>query len=258
MILAQAAAPGGQVWEALRALVEAEGSSAHAFVATLAAADRRAPRDPVFAAPQTRRASDREAAPPEPERGSALPGGATVARRVDLGDATHALCAVHGAHRGLADEARDHPAVGVATAWLDEVARAMAAERGLLSRVVAAAGPLPSTPGQAQTDAAWATQRNAFRMLSRSDRAGVATGAAAALALDWPAVRGVLARAADAFGVAPPPLALPGAAETATVLDQVAAGPAAERALLFGARALLAQHRAFWDLLEARSSARRG
>ncbi|WP_375427880.1 DUF6975 family protein, partial [uncultured Sphingomonas sp.] len=92
----------------------------------------------------------------------------------------------------------------------------------------------------------------------RSDRVGVATGAAAALALEWPAIRAVIDRAADAYGLALPPPALPGADGTAAVLERLDDGASVRRAMLFGARALLDQHRALWSLLEARSLARRG
>ena len=249
MALHIVAAAGGHAWDGLRSLVDADGSAAHPFVHSLAFADRRAAREPVFAVTQERRADT---------RAPAVPGGTPLARRIDLCDAAHALCAVHGARRGLVDEALDHPTAGVASEWLADVASALATERTQLSRLVAAAGPLPSTPGQAATDAAFAAQRHAFHMLARSDRAGVATGAAAALVLDWVAVRAVLARAAEAFGMQLPPLQAPAAEETAIIVDLVAGSPAAERALLFGARALLAQHRAFWDILEARSTAREG
>ena len=39
-------------------------------------------------------------------------------------------------------------------------------------------------------------------------------------------------------------------------LTMLGAQPSAERAMAFGARQLLAQHRGLWDLLEARASAR--
>lgn len=187
---------------------------------------------------------------------------APQAPRRDLADAVHALQAVHGTLPGLADEALTSVGArvgdGIAAVWLDAVAGAIGHERQALSRLVSAAGPLPSTPGQAATDSAFVAQRHAFQMLARSDRRGVAVGAVAALALDWLAVRRVLIRAADRYGVTLGPIALPDAADTATVLGMVADGNAAERAMLFGARALLEQHRALWTLLEARSGAREG
>ncbi|PAX09361.1 DUF6975 family protein [Sphingomonas lenta] len=212
-----ATAWGGTAWEALDALVDVDGTATH---------------------PHARRLRER---------------GAT---RRDLADAAHALCAVHGTHPGLADDAFGRAVGGPAAPWLDEVARAFAGERQLLARVVSAAGPLPSTPGQAMTDVAYAAQRHAFQMLAKSDRPGVGVGAAAALALDWVAIRRIVAHAADLFSAPVVPLTLPPPQETATVLGALGDGAAAERALLFGARALLEQHRALWSLLEARAAAR--
>lgn len=207
----------GTAWDRLDALVDAEGTAAHPYWLTLG------------------------------DRGAA---------KRDLADALHALLAVHGAYPGLADEASSRAGDGVAAAWLEAAAHGMAVERDLIARLVVAAGPLPSTPGQAATDAALEAQRHAFRMLARSDRAGVAVGAAAALALDWLAVRRIFARAADAFEVKLMPYEFPDRRDTATMLNLAAESPAAERALTFGARALLDQHRALWSLLEARASAR--
>lgn len=217
MIGMRATAWGGNAWEALDALVDGDGTAAHPFARRL--------RRPT-------------------------------AQRRDLADALHALCAVHGTHPGLIDEALARAVDGPAAPWLEEVAGAIGRERQLLARLVSAAGPLPSTPGQSATDAAFVAQRHAFQMLARSDRTGVSVGAAAALALDWVAIRRVLAHAGEIYGVTPAPLTLPRAEETATVLGMAVGSDAAERALLFGARALLEQHRALWSLLEARAIAR--
>ena len=237
-----------QSWTGVQALVAADGAAVHDHLRRLCSADRRGSAD--------RRASERG------DRRSAMPesawAGEAMARRVDLTDAMHALCAVHGAHRGLADQAREHPAAGAAADWLDRVARALAQERGHLARAVSTSGCLPSTPGQAATDAALGVQRQAFHLLARSDRVGVATGAAAALALDWPAIRAVIDRAADAYGLRLPAPTLPDAGETVAMLDRLDDGANVRRAMLFGARALLDQHRALWNLLEARAHARQG
>lgn len=176
--------------------------------------------------------------------------------RRDLADAVHALCAVHGRHPGLVDIARTRCAQPDACDWLDDVAAAFAGERAGIAILAAAVGPLPSTPGQAESEAALSGIRHAAEMLARSDRGGCATGAAAALVGDWVYVRAVLTRAADCFAVELPAPTLPPAAETATTLSMLGASPAAERAMGFGARQLLAQHRGLWDLLEARAAAR--
>ncbi len=91
-----------------------------------------------------------------------------------------------------------------------------AAERAYLATLTAAAGPLPSTPGQAETDAALVAQRHAFDMLAHSDRAGCATGAAIALVIDWYAFRDAMDVAAARFGVNAPEMTLPDEIEVAT------------------------------------------
>ena len=97
---------------------------------------------------------------------------------------------------------------------------------------------------------------HALEMLSHSDRLGCAFGAAAALVLDWAAIRTVMDRAAERFGLNPPRCDLPCADETAAAIRAVAAAPGPERALSFGAQQLFAQHRGLWDLLESRQAAR--
>jgi len=92
-------------------------------------------------------------------------------------------------------------------------------------------------------------------MLAQSDRRGCAMGAALALAIDW------LAVAACSI---PPPCAsasnrpLQAATKAATL--EVAAGIAIDntvsRAVQFGARQLLSQHRGLWDLLKSRAEIR--
>ena len=72
----------------------------------------------------------------------------------DVADAIHALCMLHGRHPGAIDHALATNQDAVAEAWLAEAAHAFAIERGYLAQLTAAAGPLPSTPGQAETEAA--------------------------------------------------------------------------------------------------------
>lgn len=161
----------------------------------------------------------------------------------DLSDAVHAVCSLHGHHPGLVD----HVAARADPADWREAAEAFAAERARLARLVAAAGPLPSTPGQAEAQAAIAGQRHAFDTLARSDRAGCPHGAAAALLLDWAAIRRVLDAAAARFGLEPRPY-------------RPVVPPLADdhrRAALFAAQQVLAQHRGLWQLLESRAAARR-
>jgi len=174
----------------------------------------------------------------------------------DIADAVHALCLLHGRQPGIIDHAFARNSQPAAQAWLEVAVEGFAVERALLAKLASAAGPLPSTPGQAESEAAVASQRHALDMLAQSDRTGCAIGAAVALVSDWAAMRQIMEAAARRFGIEPPAYALPLAAETETIVAQVAENPAVERAMAFGVQQVLAQHRGLWDLLEARTSAR--
>jgi hypothetical protein len=168
----------------------------------------------------------------------------------DLGDLCHALCAVHGKRPDMIEGALETAADPVERAWLAAAAEGFADERQYLARLVAAAGPLPSTPGQAECEAAFVGLRHAFGMLARSGRSGCALGAVEALVMEWRVVRPILDRAADRFHIRGATCAMPGA------FADIAATPGTERAMAFGAQQLLVQHRGLWDLLESRSAAR--
>lgn len=174
----------------------------------------------------------------------------------DLADAVHLMSSLHGSAPGIVDQARARPAPEAARGWLDAAAEGFVAERGFLMRTVVAAGPLPSTPGQAECEAAVAGQRHALDTLGRSDRAGCALGAAIALVLDWRAIRAVIDAAAQRFGVPLTPPALPSARQTMAAIEAAAAVSPIDRAMMFGAQQLLVQHRGLWGLLEARAEAR--
>ncbi|MEN2785478.1 DUF6975 family protein [Sphingomonas qilianensis] len=174
----------------------------------------------------------------------------------DLSDAIHAWCWLHGRQPGLIEYAIQTNAQPLAQEWLIEAAAGFAAERSYLARLVAAAGHQPSTPGQAESEAAVLGQRHALDMLAQSERTGCATGAAIALVIDWAAIRVPLDAAARRFGVEPAPFPLPLDSEIETVVLSLGQSPAIERAMAFGAQQLLAQHRGLWTLIEARASAR--
>ena len=180
--------------------------------------------------------------------------GPTAAR--DLADAIHLMCAVYGRHPGLIELALSSCAPGPVRDWLREASDAYERERLYLVRLTSAVGPLPSTPGAAETEAALVSQRHAIETLAKSERGGCALGAATALMADWPAVRALLDRAADRMGVAPPAVTLPDAASVARVIDLGVESVAAERALAFGGEQLLLQNVGLFDLLEARAAAR--
>ncbi len=207
----------GAAWAAITALVAAEGSGREDYAAALTAP----------------RAASR-----------------------DLADAVHCLCLLHGRHPGIVEFAESRTDNAIAAAWLAEAGDAFAQERATLVRLVAAVGPLPSTPGQAETESAIAGQRHALDMLGASDRAGCPIGAAMALLLDWPSLRAVLDAAAARVGIDVPPSTLPSHRDSATVIAALAESVAFERAMLFGAQQMLAQHHAMWQLLESRSVAR--
>lgn len=179
-----------------------------------------------------------------------------IASMRDLADAVHMICLLHARHPDVVEQAASHSREPSTAGWMAQAAEGFAAERAFIVRLVAAAGPLPSTPGQAQSEAAVAAQRHALDMLAQSDRTGCADGTALALVLDWPSIRGLLDIAAGRLGLDSPESLLPPVHESATVIDALASTLPAERAMLFGAQQMLAQHRGIWDVLEARASAR--
>lgn len=176
--------------------------------------------------------------------------------RANLADAAHYLCLLHGDHPGMIDAALSTDVVSAGRAWLAEAAAGFSREREFLARLVAGVGSMPSTAGHAQCEAAVLAQRHALDMLAISERRGCAFGAAVALTLDWRTIRAILDIAGDQLDIAPMRCALPDLQETATVLMSVARDEATSRAIDFGARQLLMQHRGLWDLLGAREASR--
>ncbi|WP_380877334.1 hypothetical protein ACFB49_12380 [Sphingomonas sp. DBB INV C78] len=169
-------------------------------------------------------------------------------------DVIHHLCLLHGRLPGLIDLAIERSPIE-ASAWMISAAATFAEERAYITRLAVAAPPLPSTPGQAECEAAVLAQRHALEMLATSERAGCATGAALAMLLDWQVVRVVLDLAADRLGAPPLRCNLPDADAIADFAAQIP--PALERAVAFGAGQLFLQQRGLWDLLECREQARR-
>lgn len=174
----------------------------------------------------------------------------------DVADVVHHLALVHGARPSVAELALRGEADRETARWMGAAALAFEAERALIAALVVAAGPLPSTPGQAATTAALAGQRHALAMLVGSNRAGTALGTVLALSLDWRALRPVLLAASERFGVAPPPCRLPSEDDVADMAERQAGTASLQRALAFGAQQFLLQQRGMWDLLEARAIAR--
>lgn len=174
----------------------------------------------------------------------------------NLADAIHFLCSLHGRHPGIVDHAAARTVEPAPRAWLAVAAEAMTTERRYLARLAVAAGPVPGTPGGGASETAVNGQRGALATLAQSDRRGCALGAAFAFALDWQPVRALLDAGARKFGIEPPPCRLGASGDLGEIADRAGATPAVERAMLFGAQQLALQHRALWDLLEARHQAR--
>ena len=174
----------------------------------------------------------------------------------NLADAVHFIGLLHGRYPGVVDSAARKATDPASRKWMEEAAQAFAQERAFLSKIAAAAGPVPSTQGQAQCEAAVAAQRRALDMLAESDRQGCAIGAAIALTLDWRTIRVLLDISAQRLEMTVPRCTLPDLRDTARVAAQVAETPAVERAIAFGAQQLIAQHSGLWDLLAARAASR--
>ncbi|HXG80575.1 MAG TPA: hypothetical protein VNJ05_02120, partial [Sphingomicrobium sp.] len=174
----------------------------------------------------------------------------------DLADCVHLFCSLYGRYPGLIEIALNSCPAGPVRDWLKEASDAYERERLYLVRLTAAVGPLPSTPGAAETEAALVNQRHAIETLAKSERRGCALGAATALMADWPAIRAVLDRAADRIGMEKPVLVLPDTDSIVRVIGGGTDDPASERALGFGGEQLLLQNRGLFDLLEARANAR--
>lgn len=176
----------------------------------------------------------------------------------DLADAVHLLCSLHGHYPCLIEVALQRCPSRDAQSWLEHASEAFERERLYLVRLTASVGPLPSTPGAAETEASLSAARHALETLATSERTGCALGAATALVGDWWPIRRLLDRAASRAGIDCPAPSLPDEASIVEVIARASETPASERALAFGGEQLLLQHRALFDLLEARTEARSG
>ena len=174
----------------------------------------------------------------------------------DLADAVHLLCSLHGRYPGLIELALQRCPGGPVHDWLSRASEGFERERLYLVRLTSAGGPLPSTPGAGETEASLVAARHALETLAISERNGCALGAATALVGDWWPIRRLLDRAAARAGTETPAPSLPDEASVVAVINRGTADPASARALGFGGEQLLLQHRALFDLLEARAEAR--
>ena len=174
----------------------------------------------------------------------------------DMADAVHLLCSLHGRYPGLVEIALQRCPKGPVRDWLSHASDAFERERLYLVRLTSAVGPLPSTPGAAETEASLVAARHALETLATSERDGCALGAATALVCDWWPVRRLLDRAAARVGTEAPAPSLPDESSVVEIVERASVSPGCARALAFGGEQLLLQHRALLDLLEARAEAR--
>lgn len=174
----------------------------------------------------------------------------------NVADAVHHFCLLHGRHPSVVDHALSRASEATQHDLLATLAENFTHERDFLARLVVAVGPLPSTPGQADTEATVLAQHHAIDMLAQSDRAGCSLGAAVAVLTDWLAIRPLLDHAADRLSIAIPALTLPDMPIVRAAIQTLPLTPGMERAMVFGGQQIIAQHRGLWDLLEARSIAR--
>ncbi|ATW04948.1 hypothetical protein [Sphingorhabdus sp. YGSMI21] len=180
----------------------------------------------------------------------------SVLSGADIADIVHFLCVLHGRHPGVIDHAATKTVDDAAREWLIQATDGFAAERAFLTKLTVAAGPISGVSLDDQSNAAVLGQRKALEMLSQSERAGCAIGAAIALVADWHCVRNILEQIALRVGVEARASILPSVAATTELNSLLADTPALERALNFGAEQLLNQHRGLWQLLEARRNMR--
>lgn len=173
-----------------------------------------------------------------------------------LADAAHYLALLHGRFPGVIDHAANRCVDNAARLWLVQACEAFADERAFLTRLTVALGPVPSTSGQNNCDSAVLQQRHALEMLSQSDRRGCAMGAALTLVMDWAGIRRLLDGAALRVGIEPKRCGLPNVADTLAVIRAITPDEGVARAIQFGARQILGQHRGLWELLRARSEIR--
>lgn len=174
-----------------------------------------------------------------------------------LADAVHGLAYLYARPSRISDvivDRDDHPEV---IDWIAATIKTFDRERMYLMRVLVGAGPVPGTPGEVKSNAIMTAQVTAIDTLARSERLGVALGAALAKIIDWHDLRRVIDAAADRFGIDRAPNLLPDRDGSLAAASVAAAAAPIDRALGFGARQLLVQHHAFWSLLQSRDQARR-
>jgi hypothetical protein len=152
----------------------------------------------------------------------------------DLADAVHLLCNLHGRYPGLVELALQRCPKGPVQDWLSRASEGFERERLYVVRLTAAVGPMPSTPGAAETESSLVAARHALETLAMSERNGCALGAATALVGDWWPIRRLLDRAAARVGTEAPAPSLPDEASVVAIIERGSETPASARVLAFG------------------------
>ncbi len=182
-----------------------------------------------------------------------IAGGAKISRET-LADVLHLLGLLHGTRPSVFEIVHQSP-LAPSLEWLSAAARSFARERDLLSQLVMAAGPPPSRAGQTGVEIAVDATRNALVTLAGSDRLGCAVGAAVALLMDWETISTALRRISISMDIKPIDRhgEWPNRKESLAVIKAAASVPGGERAVRFGFQTLLAQHFAFWNIVQSRA-----
>jgi hypothetical protein len=182
----------------------------------------------------------------------------TAISAADIADIAHFLTIIHGRHPGVIDHAATKIVEHSAREWLVQAMDGFITERAFLTRLTVAAGPITNAaPGAEASTSAVLGLAKAMDLLAQSDRRGCALGASLALVLDWWTLRPALNAIALRIGMEPPQCRLPEYSATATLGEDLLDEPERERAIGFGARQLLMQHKGLWTLLDSRSKQRR-
>ena len=212
---------GSNTADALLAIVQSGGSGAHPYVQRMTQASATSERGPIA-------------------------------------DSLHYLSILHGRQPSLAELAAQLGDRNAPREWLVAAKHSFAGERVRLSQLSVAAGAAPAHRGRTNFEQLVRQQREALLTLVRSDRRGCLVGVVAALLLDWEAVNDALDSMARRIDLAPFERSnhWPSRDMTLRIVAELGQDPAMSRAILFAAQQLIAQHHAFWNLLDARDAAR--
>jgi len=173
-----------------------------------------------------------------------------------IADIAHYLCVAHGRHPGIIEHAASKIIDETSREWLLKAADGFARERIFLAELTVAAGPITRIVGQDETDMLIVNQAKQYHMLASSDRKGCPLGAAASFILDWYNIRQLLDIITLQLSMSAPEMKLPTITDTIQLLDEYANSDSIVRAITFGSDQILSQQRAFWNIIQSRSTSR--